>query len=52
VPGVHHPAGDFQVIYEQANAHGQKVQTAGSNMAAPIAPSAQAGRNCISQESR
>jgi hypothetical protein len=24
---------NFQVIYEQANAHGQKVQTAGSNMA-------------------
>ena len=23
---------NFQVIYEQANAHGQKVQTAGSNM--------------------
>ncbi|MCV7312847.1 type VII secretion protein EsxI [Mycobacterium paraffinicum] len=30
-------AGDFwggaEVIYEQANAHGQKVQSAGSNMA-------------------
>ena len=24
---------NFQVIYEQANAHGYKVQTAGSNMA-------------------
>ncbi|MCV6987457.1 type VII secretion protein EsxI [Mycobacterium shinjukuense] len=24
---------NFQVIYEQANAHGQKIQTAGSNMA-------------------
>jgi uncharacterized protein YukE len=24
---------NFQVIYEQANAHGVKVQTAGSNMA-------------------
>jgi hypothetical protein len=24
---------DFQVIYEQANAHGSKVQTAGANMA-------------------
>jgi len=24
---------NFQVIYEQANAHGQKVQSAGSNMA-------------------
>ncbi|MGO9157547.1 hypothetical protein [Mycobacterium sp.] len=24
---------NFQVIYEQANAHGQKVQTAGVNMA-------------------
>jgi uncharacterized protein YukE len=24
---------NFQVIYEQANSHGQKVQTAGSNMA-------------------
>ena len=24
---------NFQVIYEQANAHGSKVQTAGSNMA-------------------
>src|ERR1700739_1068687 len=24
---------NFQVIYQQANAHGQKVQTAGSNMA-------------------
>ncbi|MCV7123272.1 WXG100 family type VII secretion target [Mycobacterium lacus] len=24
---------NFQVIYEQANAHGQKVQAAGSNMA-------------------
>ncbi|MCF6673318.1 type VII secretion protein EsxI, partial [Mycobacterium avium subsp. paratuberculosis] len=24
---------NFQVIYEQANAHSQKVQTAGSNMA-------------------
>jgi uncharacterized protein YukE len=24
---------NFQVIYEQANVHGQKVQTAGSNMA-------------------
>jgi len=23
---------NFQVIYEQANAHGQKVQTAGNNM--------------------
>ena len=23
---------NFQVIYEQANAHGQKVQTAGANM--------------------
>jgi hypothetical protein len=23
---------NFQVIYEQANSHGQKVQTAGSNM--------------------
>ena len=34
---------NFQVIYEQANAHGQKVQTAGSNMAPPTAPSAPAG---------
>ena len=25
---------NFQVIYEQASAHGQKVQTAGSNMSA------------------
>src|ERR1700736_4004148 len=24
---------NFQVIYQQANAHGQKVQTAGNNMA-------------------
>ncbi|MCV7091891.1 type VII secretion protein EsxI, partial [Mycobacterium interjectum] len=24
---------NFQVIYEQANSHGQKVQSAGSNMA-------------------
>ena len=24
---------NLQVIYQQANAHGQKVQTAGSNMA-------------------
>ncbi|WP_034165567.1 WXG100 family type VII secretion target, partial [Mycobacterium tuberculosis] len=24
---------NFQVIYEQANAHGQKVQAAGNNMA-------------------
>jgi hypothetical protein len=24
---------NFQVIYEQANAHGQKVQSAGNNMA-------------------
>ena len=24
---------NFQVLYEQANAHGSKVQTAGSNMA-------------------
>jgi hypothetical protein len=24
---------NFQVIYEQANCHGQKVQTAGRNMA-------------------
>ena len=24
---------NFQVIYEQANQHGQKVQSAGSNMA-------------------
>jgi hypothetical protein len=24
---------NFQVLYEQANAHGQKVQGAGSNMA-------------------
>ena len=24
---------NFQVIYEQANGHGQKLQTAGSNMA-------------------
>jgi ESAT-6 family protein len=24
---------NFQVIYEQANTHGQKVQTAGSDMA-------------------
>ncbi len=24
---------NFQLIYQQANAHGQKVQTAGSNMA-------------------
>jgi hypothetical protein len=23
---------NFQVIYEQANQHGQKVQTAGNNM--------------------
>jgi hypothetical protein len=23
---------NFQVIYEQANSHGQKVQTAGNNM--------------------
>src|ERR1700760_1243861 len=26
---------NFQVIYEQANAHGQKVQTAGNNMNSP-----------------
>ncbi len=26
---------NFQVIYEQANAHGQKVQAAGNNMATP-----------------
>jgi len=33
LPGVHHPVGrNFQVIYEQANSHGQKVQTAGNNM--------------------
>ena len=24
---------NFQVIYERANAHGQRVQTAGTNMA-------------------
>ena len=29
---------NFQVIYEQANAHGQKVQTAGSNMAGTDSP--------------
>jgi len=28
---------NFQVIYEQANTHGQKVQSAGNNMAARIA---------------
>jgi hypothetical protein len=34
LPAVHHELGrNFQVIYEQANLHGQKVQTAGSNMA-------------------
>ncbi len=35
-PGATHPAPvgrNFQVIYEQANAHGQKVQAAGNNMA-------------------
>ena len=35
-----------------ANAHGQKIQTAGSNMAAPTAPSALAGPNCTSQHLR
>ena len=34
---------NFQTIYEQANSHGQKVQTAGNNMAAPTPPSAAAG---------
>jgi Proteins of 100 residues with WXG len=29
---------NFQVIYEQANAHGQKVQSAGSNMASTDRP--------------
>ena len=29
---------NFQVIYEQASAHGQKVQTAGSNMYPATAP--------------
>src|SRR3974377_1839236 len=43
---------NFQVIYEQANAPGQKVQTAGSNMAAPTAPSDPAGPNCVSQQWR
>jgi hypothetical protein len=34
MPAVHHRLGpNFQVIYEQANAHGQKVQSAGNNMA-------------------
>ncbi len=28
---------NFQVIYEQANAHGQKVQAAGNNMASTTA---------------
>ena len=43
---------NFQVIYEQANAHGQKVQTAGSNMAstdrAPIGlwPTKWSGWDC------
>ena len=37
---------NFQVIYEQANSHGQKVQTAGNNMSsAPTPPSAAAGPN-------
>ncbi len=34
---------NFQTIYEQANCHGQKVQTAGNNMTAPTPPSAAAG---------
>ncbi len=36
---------NFQVIYEQANSHGQKVQTAGNNMARRTPPSAPAGPN-------
>ena len=37
---------NFQTIYEQANSHGQKVQTAGNNMSsAPTPPSAAAGPN-------
>ena len=35
---------NFQVIYEQANAHGAKVQTAGSNMADTDSAAARAGR--------
>ncbi len=34
---------NFQVIYEQANSHGQKVQTAGNNMSPPTPPSGPAG---------
>ncbi len=34
---------NFQVIYEQANSHGQKVQTAGNNMSSTDPPSAAAG---------
>ena len=40
---------NFQVIYEQANSHGQKVQTAGNNMSAPTPPSAAAGPNASPQ---
>ena len=37
---------NFQAIYEQANSHGQKVQTAGNNMSSPpTPPSAAAGPN-------
>ena len=37
---------NFQTIYEQANSHGQKVQTAGNNMSSPPSPpSAAAGPN-------
>ena len=40
---------NFQVIYEQANSHGQKVQTAGNNMSPPTTPSAAAGPDKPSQ---
>ena len=36
---------NFQVIYEQANQHGSKVQSAGSNMASTDRLSAPAGPN-------
>ena len=41
---------NFQVIYEQANAHGQNVQTPATTWPAPTAPSAPAGRNCMPQQ--
>ncbi len=45
-------ARDFQVIYEQANAHGQRSKPPAAAWPAPIAPSAPAGPNaeCVTQQ--